>query len=344
MTSRNLTREDPVPPERFAEAGVWIARLHGDNRDETLEAGFRQWLQAHPLNARAFELTTEVWEDSQNLRRVVPFAHELQPTRKKRFRFTLPNVVLATAAAAATIFIFGAAALYFAAAGVATGIGEQRLLTLEDGSRLYLNTATRIVVHYDENARKIELESGEALFDVARRPDWPFIVQAGDRQVRALGTSFIVRYDEDRTAVTLVEGKVTVAPLTPLPVSLAAAGSEKVQGEVLSPGERLTFGRDRKRQLDRPSIEKATAWRRGQVILDNTPLAGAVREMNRYNAVKLTIEQPQAADLVVDGLFQVGDSMSFANAVAQTYGLRVVERGDEIVLEGSPTRGAEVHH
>jgi transmembrane sensor len=90
-------------------------------------------------------------------------------------------------------------------------------------------------------------------------------------------------------------------------------------------------------RLETASLDKATAWRRNQIVLDDTPLAAAVSEMNRYSKVKLVVESPEAKSILVNGLFQTGDSLSLANAVARTYGLTVEERKDEIVLSGAPT-------
>jgi transmembrane sensor len=312
MTAPGETSEDLIPPEALAEAGVWIARLHGDERDRDLEAAVRQWLQASPSNARAFELATEVWDDAANLRRLVPLGMS-RSVRRIHVSIALAATVLMVLAVVAVL------ALYLYPDGVRTGVGEQRTVTLEDGSRVYLNTATHIIVHYDSRSRRVELETGEALFDVAKAFDRPFIVTAGDREVLALGTSFVVRRDNQRLAVTLVEGKVRV--------------NEKF---TLTPGQRLTLTPGGAARLDMPSIEKATAWRRGQVILDDTPLVSAVAEMNRYSPVKLVVEQPEAGNLLISGLFQAGDSASFARAVAATYGLTAVNRGNEIVLGGVP--------
>jgi transmembrane sensor len=309
------TQEELIPPERLAEAGVWIARLHGDERDRDLEEAVRQWLQASPLNARAFELATEVWDDAANLRRLMPLVVNKQ-ARRTHYSVALAATVAMVLAAVAMLVV------YLHPDGVSTGVGEQRMLTLNDGTRVYLNTATHIVVHYDRHSRRVELETGEALFDVVKATDRPFRVTAGDRQVTALGTSFVVRRDDQRLAVTLVEGKVTVN-----------------QTFTLTPGQRLTLSPGGAARLDTPSLEKATAWRRGQVILDDTPLVSAVAEMNRYSPVKLVIEQPEAGNLLISGLFQVGDSASFARAVAATYGLTAINKGDRIVLAGVPRSG-----
>lgn len=312
MNGSAEANEALIPPERLAEAGVWIARLHGDDRDRDLEDAVRHWLQASPLNARAFELATEVWDDAASLRRLVPLSAE---TRARRIR----TPIALAAAAAMMLAVAVMLALYLYPDEVRTGVGEQRMLTLKDGTRVYLNTATHIVIHYDRHSRRVELETGEAQFDVAQLADRPFIVTAGDRQVTALGTSFVVRRDDQRLAVTLVEGRVTVN-----------------QTFTLTPGERLTLTPGGAARLDKPPIDKTTAWRRGQVVLDDTPLTAAVAEMNRYSPIQLVIEQPEAGSLLISGLFQAGDSASFARAVAATYGLMAVNKGDHIVLAGIP--------
>ncbi len=325
MTLEHQSTRQEVPPELLAEAGVWVAQLHGPNRTPAMESGFRRWLNLSPAHKRGFELATEVWEDSKNLARVVPW--EQTPRRTGGARRV---AALAAAAMIAAVSVI----LYFRHAGVSTDIGEQRQVTLEDGTRVFLNTATRIVVSYDASERRIQLDEGEALFEVARQPSRPFVVTVGDRQIRALGTSFVVRRDEQRIAVTLVEGKVSVAPAAmpsvPQPELLAEV-------QTLHPGERLIFASSAPPALDRPVLEEVIAWRRGQVVLEDTPLAEAIEEMNRYSKVKLAIERPEAAGLAVNGLFQAGDSQSFATAVAQTYGLQVIEEPRRLLLTGLPS-------
>ena len=341
MNARSDTPVNGVPPALLAEAGVWIARLHSEDRDPAMVTGVRQWLQSDPLHAKAFELCTEVWEESRNLRRVIPFATHTPRPRRNHYSFSFAAAVAVTVAAVA-----GLVGAFFLRPlpDVSTAVGEQRSMTLSDGTRVFLNPATHIVVRYDRRVRQVELKSGEALFQVAHRSNWPFIVQAGDRQVTALGTSFVVRRDEQRMAVTLVEGRVTVATayddgerIGPSPqLKEGQGGRDPGNVFALVPGQRLTFTPGKPAQLDTPSLEKTMAWRRGQVVLDDTPLSSAVSEMNRYNSIKLVIERPEAESVLVNGLFQAGDSVSFANALAETYELRLIERRGEIILSGAP--------
>lgn len=336
MSKLSKSRDGIVPPERLAEAGVWIARLHSGEPDKAAVTAVKRWLKADPMNQRALELCTEMWEESANLRRVIAFeTGENLPVPRRYLRISM--------AVAAILLTLGLAFWFAQTPDIATDVGEQRLVTLKDGSRVFLNTNTRIAVRYDANARSVELKKGEALFDVAKRPAWPFVVEAGDREIRALGTSFVVRRDDMQTAVTLVEGTVTVtAPPSTQVRASSRASMTKPEGRetfTLTPGQKLTLAATQSR-LDTTSLDNATAWRRGQIILDDTPLSAAISELNRYSKVKLIVERPEAQAIRVTGLFRTGDSSSFAHAVAQTYGLTVEERDDAIVLGGVPTSGA----
>jgi transmembrane sensor len=309
-----------------AEAAAWVARLHGPNRTREVETGFRRWLAEDPERAAAFELLTDTWEKSASLRRHP--AERVASWQLVGFRISLSRAAVATLTIAVLAVV--GTLLYLRTNAVTTAIGEQRTLALQDGSRVYLNTNSRAVMHYDKIARRVDLQSGEALFEVAKHPDWPFIVTAGDRQIRALGTAFIVRRDEQHIAVTLVEGKVTVTP-----VESANAPALSRESRVLSPGQRLTLAKGAAPKLDTPPLDRVTAWRRGQVSFDNTPLADAVADMNRYSTARLIIEAPRAAAIRISGIFRAGDSANFAQAVARAYRLHVRDRSGEIVLAES---------
>lgn len=329
MNASDLKGKNRPSAAARAEAAVWLTRLHGPNRTREVEAGLRRWLAEDPERAAAFELLTDTWEKSARLRRSP--ADRVASWDRGGVRISLARAAAAVAAVA--VFAVLGTLYFFHESDVRTGIGEQRTLVLEDGSRIHLNTATRVAVRYDEQQRRVELESGEALFEVAKHLSRPFVVVAGDRQVTALGTSFIVRRDERQLAVTLMEGKVTI---TPVEDDIAATQAPEVR--TLNPGERLTIADARPAQVDRPAMDKVTAWQRGQVALDNTRLGDAVAEMNRYSHTRIVIERPEAADIQVSGIFRAGASADFAQAVGRTYGLRVTEGTEEIVLVGAPAQ------
>ena len=343
MSARQARPEgSPIPPSAIAEAGVWIVRLSDDGNNRTLKQGLRKWLDADPVNAKAFEAASDTWELSQTLRRVMPVPREQRPSRMFRSE---PKRIRAWAAIAASVLVVAGAGAYVYLdhfSVLRTGVGEQRTLALEDGSRVVLNTDTRIVERYSSRERRIELKSGEAFFDVAPQATRPFIVNAGGRAITALGTSFVVRGDERELAVTLVDGKVAVSGGSADSRTAAAVGTFEERDIVLEPGERVTFVRaTRLVRVDTPALESVTAWRRGQVVLDKTPLATAIEEMNRYSETKIASGDESGKpsgcpDLAINGLFQAGDSDKFANVISEAYGLTVTRQDGGIVLSGTP--------
>jgi transmembrane sensor len=338
VTLVNSNIEPEVTADLIAEAAAWLAVLHGPNRTAATERGFSQWMKKSPGHARAFEEATAIWEEARNLPRPRLWRANFRQRPAPRIGFLRSAaiaVVLALFAVGATIYVQRQA-------GVGTNIGEQRVLALDDGTRVILNTGTRVVVSYDREARRVELKNGEALFEVAKSPTWPFIVTAGDRRIEALGTSFVVRRDNRQLAVTLVEGSVAVSSASPRLSARSAADALRSENPanpgtlMLTPGERIIFRDAQPVKKDRPPLENLLAWQRREVALDNAVLSDAVAEMNRYNRKPMRIASAEAANVRVTGLFRAGDSMSFARAVAEAFDLEITEEPDAIVLSGVP--------
>ncbi len=309
-----------------AEAAAWVARLQS-GETESAEAGLQQWLQADPAHVDAFERATEIWAMlpgaalcSQAEKDARARSHaEPEPRPRQR------HAAFALVALLVLLLAGGVLATFGASPGYSTERGEQRTATLNDGSRIVLNTDSRLDVDFTTGMRRVRLDRGEAMFEVAPDADRPFIVTAGDTQVRAIGTVFIVRRDGDSVVVTLIKGKVAVSD-----IAAPQRGRTPVPAAELSPGERLTASTDGPAIVEPESIEAATAWRRGQAIFRETPLASAVAELNRYGGPRLEVADPHVAALPVSGVFATNDTPEFAEAVAQLHGLHVEKDGDTL--------------
>lgn len=326
-----------LSPAVRAEAAAWVARLHSSGRTHALEDGFKCWLQANPAHAQAFELATQAWEIGGSipagaLPRIAHPSEDGGVVRRSK-----PKLLSTSRLGLAAVLCVGVIGALFMLnpekSTVSTQVGEQRMLTLEDGSRIFLNTDTRLSVHYDKDRRLVQLAGGEALFDVAKNPARPFIVDAGAEQVRAVGTEFVVRRDPHQVAVTLVEGRVRITEQEETGAADSAVSAEK-QPESLTAGQRLIFADNRPPALDQPPLDTVTAWRRGEVVLDKTRLQDAAQEMNRYSNVKLVIDDPDTANIRLSGVFRAGDSQRFAQAVAETYHLRIDNQPRRILIAG----------
>lgn len=335
MNNDLIDNEQACTPEEIDEAAVWIARLRAPDRTITVERGLQRWLAAKASHGAAFEIVSNAWELTGAMQRR-PFP---RVSRWERSGF---RVGFATAALACTaLIIFIGASVQIITQGVSSDVGEQRTLTLEDGTRVFLNTASRLVVDYDESERQVELKSGEALFEVAKRADWPFVVVAGGRKITALGTSFVVRNDDRDLSVTLIEGKVAVTPRAPL-VQLPLSRPQ-VEPVTLAPGQRLTLADDQPSRIDHPSIEQLTAWRRGVVEFDETELRSAAEEMNRYSKLKVVLGTPGIGDIRINGVFRAGDAVGFAAALSRAYDLKLERSADELVLSGAAKLTTAAH-
>lgn len=312
-----------TPPKLRAEAAAWVARLHGPNRTPEVEAGLKRWLAEDLERAAALESMTEAWERSAQLRRDP--VERVGSWRRRGFQLSFSRA--AVAACAVALVAVASTWLYLREGAVTTEIGEQRTLTLKDGTRAYLNTDTRLSVHYDERARRLILERGEALFEVAKDVQRPFSVEVNGRSVRALGTTFVVRREGAGFAVTLMEGKIAVED-----------GQGHATSAPLEPGQRLNIVEGEAPRIDLPSLGQLTAWRRGQIAFETTPLGEAVKEMNRYSPMQVVVTDPTARSTPISGIFRVGDSEEFIRAVAKGYGLQLVRGPDRVELVGSPVK------
>jgi transmembrane sensor len=318
--------------EVLEEAAVWITRLNGPDRSPQRDREFQAWQARSPAHRLAYERVSAVWG-------AVP-----QVTVSQAYAARRPRWVASLAVAAGLALCAVALQLWRTHGVYSTDLGDQRVVTLDDGSRVSLNTQSRVRVDMNSRQRTLAVEQGEALFEVAKDAQRPFVVQAAGSEVVAHGTVFAVRLIADRADgeeldVTLIEGKVTVQAVAENRVEALAPASPYA----LEPGERMRLakapGADARvtQRVDRPRIEGVTAWRRNEVVFDNTPLLDAVAEMNRYDRTPVVVvgEGP-AAGLRVSGSFRTGDTASFARAVAVLHGLVVHERDGRLEISNPP--------
>lgn len=340
-------RPPPVVTRRIAaEASTWIARLHGPNRSPEMEREFREWVSRSAAHGYAFERCTDVWTDVA----AMPPAQVLAGLRSieapgasaperwwQRMRWSLWSM-LALAMVAAAAY---AAHRWLAVDVYATDIGGQQQVLLSDGTRMSLNTDTRVRVEINADRRSVRLDAGEVMFEVAKDPLRPFVVHASGNQVVAVGTVFSVRLPGGRSgdrdepmAVALLEGEVVVKPgsrgagdgVAPERLLTMHSGERMRLGKASGPPDALVAP-----QVDRPPMEPLVAWKHGKAVFDDVSLREAASEMNRYTR-KSIMPLGEAAKLRVSGSYDVGDTQGFAQAVAVLHGLQVREREGRLEL------------
>lgn len=353
MTLKLVPGGAATPEDRAAE---WAVRLDGRDLDEAEHAEFDAWL-AEETNRDAFDRASDAMALFDGLDADLPELAALREEAQNHGdggaggRRWLPWAGGAIAASIAAALLFlqtgdvgqrsPGAPPQIADAGTAplagetkykTAVGEQRTVTLADGSTVTLNTATEIAVDYGPGERIVRLVRGQALFDVAHAADRPFSVIVAGRKVTALGTLFEVRLDKDRLRVTLLRGRVRVDEQLP-----AATATKVPPPTFLSPGEQFSSAAGLAPVVQSVDVEQQTLWRQSLVEFDDAPIGDAIAELNRYSAKPIVVRDPRVADMRISGIVKTGDADAFAALVGAMLPVaaRKNERG-EVELYQTP--------
>jgi transmembrane sensor len=211
-----------------------------------------------------------------------------------------------------------------------TAKGETREVVLADGSHVHLNSASRLTVRFEKSRRRVELAEGEAAFDVTHDASRPFVIAAGERDVRVVGTEFDVLRHEGALRVTVLSGVVAIqaperAPATVQPVILRAGDQLDHRA-----GTRLWT-------VSKVDPQVAFAWKNGDLIYSDRPLDEVVSDLNRYFATPLRVEGP-AASLRFSGVLKIEGEVAVVRRLEAFLPVEAVRETGGVVLR---MRGAQ---
>jgi transmembrane sensor len=173
-----------------------------------------------------------------------------------------------------------------------TAKGERRQITLADGSHIDMNAGSRLSVRLGGKDRRVTMDDAEAVFDVAKDASRPFLITAGDRTVRVVGTQFNVRRRDGVQSVTVSRGVVEVMP--------AAGAGQRFR---LTVGQRLDHVEGASdSQLRAASPDEAESWRTGRLIYRGEPLANVVADLNRYTSEPVRLADAHTGRIAFSGV------------------------------------------
>ena len=305
-------------------AGLWAVR-HERGLTETEAAEFQAWLDGDTRRLGAYGRMAVTLKNTE---RAAALGPSFDP---KAFRGSKPkglNRRQWLAGGSAIAASIAGAGIYLAVGrprSYETRKGEKRVVGLGDGSVITLNTATKLDVNYTGERRLIRLLDGEALFDVAKDAERPFIVQAGDTEVRAVGTSFTVaRVANTPVQVMVREGIVDVSrprlaaeKPTRLPANTRAVVAPEATSVQVAAIDTATVGRD-------------LAWQEGRIVIQGETLGAAAAKFARYSDTRIIIEDPSMAAEEVSGVFEANDPITFAKSMALSLNGRAEVGVDEV--------------
>jgi transmembrane sensor len=303
-------------------AAAWLLRREEDGWSAGDGAQLEAWLDADPRNRIAFYRMQFGW---QKVDRLAALREPGVPTRvhsSRRWwgrRGFGPGFAIAASLALGAIIVWQLGLLERHT--YTTAVGARSEVPLADGTKIELNTDTRLRAEVNANSRTVWLENGEAYFDVAHDATRPFVVHGGTRDITVLGTKFSVRREGDRVEVVVVEGRVRVDDLSASPDSTMVI----TRGDIaVSQGVVLKVTHSEEHAVDELS------WRRGMLTFNEMTLVDAAAEFNRYNHKQLVVVDPRAAGVHIGGSFDATNVEAFVRLLRQGFGLTVEEEGNVI--------------
>ncbi|MDX1588307.1 MAG: FecR domain-containing protein [Oleiphilaceae bacterium] len=296
--SRQANHQAGGEGDAIEVAAGWMARLLADDATEQDLADCRRWRERHAANERAWQRMCQV---TGKFAAVPPGAGGTQVLEKarradlSRRRFlklgALAGISVSATWLATTRSPYGRALM----AQYRTGVGESQTFTLDDGTRLTLNTDSAVDATFTNRERRIELHQGEILIETGpESPRRDFVVNTPFGQLEALGTRFNVRLYESHAMVAVLEGAVqALAAGGGLPQRVDAGQQVRLNRTLAGAPEALP--------------PAAISWREGKLVARGMRLAEFVAEIGRYRT-GFTVCDDAVADLTISGVFSVEDT------------------------------------
>jgi len=210
-------------------------------------------------------------------------------------------------------------------AGLDTAPGERRSVSLPDGTRIQLNTRTRLAVRFHEGRRTVQLLEGEAMFEVAHDAARPFTVDAGAGRITVTGTRFDVRREVAGVAVAVESGSVSVQGQAGQGGQMGQMGQmDDIEAAAARRATRLSAGLGTRIRADgevAPAVpvdlSTALAWRDGKLVFRDEPLSAVVAEVSRYRRQPVRVADAATGRLRVSSVFNADDTDALLAALPQ---------------------------
>lgn len=302
------------------EASGWLERRDFGSWSADDQAALDAWISQSHAHRIAYLRADASWNRTEMLSALRSFRPERPNAYQVRSRISWKGIaaliVCGGIGAGTTLYVQKPQPHYTT---YATAIGGHKTVALADGTKIELNTDTMVRLLNGDN-RKVWLDKGEVFFQVHHDAMRPFEVTVGDHKITDLGTKFVIRHQSDDTEVTLVEGSARFdgqsRSITLMPGDVVVANAEAVSVSRKKPAV----------------MNSELGWRHGVLIFQQISLFAVASELNRYNQKKLVIADAAAGGVKIGGTFRTDDIQAIANAAREVFGLRVDDRGNEIVI------------
>lgn len=343
-------RSQTLAVDKVQAAGAWLTRLHEEDVSEATIAEWIEWCESDADNLAAFEEMQTLWKSFGELPEAVPrrimakrSAAPLDtgpPTNIRAFLArwlgaTTWRPALGALALLAVVSVLwlpqtevAPPRLMTAALQTATAIDEES--TLPDGSTVAVGAKSSLTIDFGKAERRLRMSDGQAFFKVKPDKSRPFVVDAGAIRIKAVGTAFDVRKNEDRIVVSVTEGKVEILPGE---AKARIAGANSETRLLVSAGFQVTWREEGKElKLARSNPQSSTAWREGRLEYFGEPLRTVVENVNRYATHQIVIADDDLGQMQFTGTVFVRSIDEWVSALQQAFPIVLVPQADGSLL------------
>jgi transmembrane sensor len=307
----------------------WLVRLQRPTVSPADWLAFDAWLSASEHHAQAYDAALALdlqlagYEPEITQAAPLPSRPMNMSVGKKTWRWPVMGAALASLLIGAGL-IWQSQVQVPPEAAYTTAIGAHKTVMLSDGSRIDLNTASRLTVDFDRSRRQVRMKDAEAYFDVAKDARRPFIIEAGHSQIRVVGTAFDVKNRDGLLVVCVERGIVDVQP----------SPSPEAKHYRLRPGQALSY--DPSTGLITVSLAEngeAASWRTGRLIYRDQPLSVVVADLNRQFDRPIRLGDAQTGKVRLSGVLIVDTQTAMVQRLSALLPLTISNKGDGIVLK-----------
>jgi transmembrane sensor len=323
------------PADIAQQARLWFIRLREEAVTPEDISEWEAWLRANPAHGEAYDAVAAVWTAAETVAVPRATAAELRGDaydgavpvaqwlfRKPRRR---TGMWLAGLAAAASIAVMVSTQIppsgLAETTQIATTRAQHKDAVLPDGSKVALGGMTTLRFTFARDRRTIEMQNGEALFNVVHERSRPFVVKTALGDITAVGTAFDVNVGRSAVVLSVSEGVVAFDP----------AATHSATAMKVSAGQRLVIDADGAR-LMQVEAGRPPSWTEGRLEYRSQALALVLDDINRYADAPVRLADPALSSLAYTGTVRLATIGQWAAGLGDVFPLTAEKAADGSIL------------
>lgn len=322
--------------DKLRETAIaWFIRIRDSEADDAIRSKFEQWLMSNKSHQQAYADISKMWDSfdsNTDLQRLAGVA-EQNVFLHKRERSKLIKKYIACGIAAIAIGFSGLwgfqtwRALPTMEMIAHSEFGSVNSQKLDDGTLLTMNSGSEIEVTYYRNRRLVKLKQGEAIFEVARDENRPFVIDSGKAQITVLGTRFAVNRLKKMVRISVDHGTVRVEQRN-------ADGTINPDFLILRDGEVAEVENMSKKPVHvQRQASDAFAFQKGMVIFEEAGIEEIAETLSRYRRLPIIVEQPINRKVHISSMLKTDSIETFINQLPEMAPINILQTNQATVIE-----------